>query len=248
MKAIADLLGLSAGEVVSLCGCGGKTTLLWGLARYFAHERVLVTTSTKIGRPSRDKYDSVTDAKKIGDLLFPANVAPGVHLAGTLYEDKTHVKSLRLSDLEAIIPSFDKTFIEADGSRLLPVKGWEKHEPVIPAFTTLTIGVATIWAEGRVIDENTVHRPHIFCRIAGAKPGEALSLAHMARATAHPEGLMARAIGRKILLINQLDDNAAITRARDFIALLPPTFLNGLEAVIGASARLGTATLLRNNK
>lgn len=244
MKKIADLLDLRPKEVVSICGCGGKTTLMWGLARHYEHERVLVSTSTKIGRPSRDKYDRLTEAENISALLPPASIAPGVHLAGTLHEDKTHVTSLPLSDLEAIIPGFDKTFIEADGSRLLPVKGWDKHEPVIPPYTTLTIGVATIWAEGRSIDENTVHRPHIFCLLAGAHMGENLTLAHMAAATAHPEGLMARAIGRKILFINQLDDEAALDKARDFTALLPASFLHDMDMIVGGSAKLGSASLL----
>lgn len=244
MKKIAELLNLNAREVVSICGCGGKTSLMWGLARHYAAERVLVSTSTKIGHASRDKYDTITDAREIGSMMPPAIIAPGVHLVGTLHEDKAHVKALPLSDLEALIPGFDKIFIEADGSRLLPVKGWDAHEPVIPAFTTLTIGVATIWAEGRAIDENTVHRPHRFCQLTKAAPGDALSLGHMATAAAHPNGLMGRATGRKILFINQLDDEAAISRAREFVRLLPQDFLDGLEAVIGGSVRHGSAIIL----
>lgn len=235
---------MGSGEVVAICGCGGKTTLLWGLARHFRQERVLVTTSTKIGRPAALLYDSVTDAREVARLAPPNPVPPGVHLAGTLFEDRTHVKSLPLEDLGALRPNFDKTLIEADGSRLLPVKGWDAHEPVIPEFVTLTVGVATVWAEGRPVDDNTVHRPHIFCRLTGARLGEPLTLAHLAAAAARPQGLMHRARGRKILLINQLDDAAALRRAREFVNLLPQSFLQSLEAVIGASLEQGRADLL----
>lgn len=239
MKTLAALLALRAGEVVSIAGCGGKTTLMWSLARHYRNEKVLVTTSTKIGRPPSHAYDSITDADEIARLLPPETVAPGVHLAGTLYDEFAHVKSLPLADLGALCPHFDKIFIEADGSKLLPVKGWAEHEPVIPDFTTLTIGIATIRAEGRAIDENTVHRPRLFCRIAKAVMGEALTLAHMAAAAAHPEGLMGRATGRKILLVNQLDDAAAFERARAFVRLLPLEFLHGLHSVIGTSLAHG---------
>lgn len=244
MKTVAELMNLGPGEVASIAGCGGKTTLMWGLARHYQNQRVLVTTSTKIGWPAREKYDTITDARDISALLPPAHVKAGVHLTGTLYDDLAHIKSLPLSDLGALCPHFDKILIEADGSRLLPVKGWGEHEPVIADFTTVTIGVATIWAEGRSIDEDTVHRPQIFCRLAGAGMGEVLTLAHMAAATGHPEGLMARAVGRRILLINQLDDAAAIDRAREFVKLLRPDFLHSLDMVIGASLERGGATLL----
>lgn len=244
MKAVADLLALEAGEVVSIAGCGGKTTLMWGLARYYRNQRVLATTSTKIGWPPRDKYDTITDAKDIARLCPPTALKAGIHLAGTLYDEQAHIKSLPISDLGALCPNFDKIFIEADGSRLLPVKGWDKHEPVIPPFTSVTVGVATIWAEGRNIGENTVHRPHIFCRLTGASMGKTLTLEHMAAATAHPDGLMARAAGRRILLINRLDDAVALKQARAFVKLLPTSFLNELESVVGACLERGSATLL----
>src|SRR4030067_2612685 len=45
-------LGLEQARLISLCGAGGKTTLMFCLAREFveAGERVLVTTTTKIAR------------------------------------------------------------------------------------------------------------------------------------------------------------------------------------------------------
>lgn len=244
MKAIADLLALKDGDLAAIIGCGGKTTLLWGLARHYRARRVLVGTTTKIGWPPADFYDSLTHAAEIDRLLPPAQIPPGVHLAGTLYEDKLHIKSLPLSDLEAVHPSFDLVLLEADGSRNLPVKGWAEHEPVIPACASVSIGVATISAEGQPVDERCVHRPDIFCAISGAKPGEAISLAHLAAAAAHPKGLMRRARGRKVLIINQLDDEAALERARAFTALLPADFLAGLHLVMGASFLRGFATPL----
>lgn len=244
MKAIAKSLSLKENEAVAIIGCGGKTTLLWGLARHYDYLRVLATTTTKIGRPKANLYDSVSDAAQLEPLLPPAIVAPGVHLAGTLYEDATHVTSLPLESIEALLPSFDLVLMEADGSRTLPVKGWGKHEPVVPAFTSTTIGVATIHAEGLAIDERTVHRPEIFCRLSGARPGQALSLAHMAAATAHPEGLMAKAAGRKILLLNQIDSPEALAKAREFKALLPQNFLASLDRVLAVSMHTGSASII----
>lgn len=244
MKEIAKGLSLKANEAVAIIGCGGKSTLLWGLARHYDYMRVLVTTSTKIGRPQAQLYDSISDIAELGRLMPPAKIAPGVHLAASLYGDSTHVSSLPLEAIEAMRPGFDLVLIEADGSRTLPVKGWAGHEPVVPAFTTTTIGLATIHAEGLPIDKNTVHRPEIFCLLSGAGQGEKLSLAHLAAATAHSNGLMAKARGRKILLINQIESAAALAKAREFKALLPQNFLDSLDRVLAVSLHAGTATTI----
>lgn len=248
MNKIVQCLGLEGREVVSISGCGGKTTLLWRLAGHFRAERVLASTTTKIGSPPKTLYDSLTDARELERLLEPpAPVAPGVHVAGTLYEVEEYIKSLPLSDLEALLPSFDKVLLECDGSRGLPVKGWARHEPVIPDFTTVSACLATIWAEGRPLDGRIVHRPEIFCRISGAAPGEPLSLRHMAAALAHPESMLAQSHGRKILLINQLDEAESMRKAEELLSLFPNEFLQGLDRVVGGSITTGKAEILWKN-
>ena len=49
---LTGALGLERARLVSLCGAGGKTTLMFALAREWvgAGERVLITTTTKIAR------------------------------------------------------------------------------------------------------------------------------------------------------------------------------------------------------
>lgn len=245
MKNIANLLSLRPHEVMSIIGCGGKTTLLWGLARHYSAQAVLVSTTTKIGWPAPGICSSMTDAKQIGALIPPAMPSPGIHLAGTLYDDKAHIKSLPVSDLEAILPGFDKAFIEADGSRNLPLKGWAAHEPVVPDFCTVTVGITTISAEGDIVNEKNVHRPNIFCRLSGAQMNGPVTLEHMAAAVAHPEGLMARAAGRKVLLVNQLDSPADFAKAEEFVSLLPSGFIERLEMIIGASLENDSGKILR---
>ena len=51
MTSLIDALELVSARLISLVGAGGKTNLMFGLAREFAAagERVLVTTTTKIG-------------------------------------------------------------------------------------------------------------------------------------------------------------------------------------------------------
>ena len=59
---------------------------------------------------------------------------------------------------------FDLVLIEADGAAAKPLKGWNSTEPVIPLFTTKTIGVLDIQTIGRIIDAALVHRAGDFYR------------------------------------------------------------------------------------
>nr|WP_279381006.1 hypothetical protein [Enterococcus faecalis] len=42
---------------MSIVGSGGKTSLMWALAKTYRKEAVLVSTTTKIGFPQRQLYD-----------------------------------------------------------------------------------------------------------------------------------------------------------------------------------------------
>ena len=53
LKKCFDLQGK---EIVSIVGSGGKTSLMWALAKTYRKEAVLVSTTTKIGF-QRQLYD-----------------------------------------------------------------------------------------------------------------------------------------------------------------------------------------------
>ena len=57
--------------------------------------------------------------------------------------------------------------MEADGSRQLPLKAHDAHEPVIPAVSRQVICVVGASGFGKPIRES-VHRPEQFCALTGA--------------------------------------------------------------------------------
>ncbi|MDR2658933.1 MAG: putative selenium-dependent hydroxylase accessory protein YqeC, partial [Spirochaetaceae bacterium] len=139
-----DFFGRFDRTVVSITGCGGKTSLMWALARRMAAggggKKTLVTTTTHTQSPGGasglfDYFFDETASASYG-LVPPC----GIGFAGN-HRSGFSVSSLTLPALERVIPLFDRVFIEADGSRSKPLKAWASYEPVITESTTVTVGI-----------------------------------------------------------------------------------------------------------
>ena len=210
-----EAFGILPGDVVSIVGSGGKTSLLWRLAEENRERGVLVSTTTKMWMPEAGAVDwDVSGDGCRGRLWSPAggltpplhcgraNPAPtGVSLFYGGVEDGK-ITAPDLGRLSAFSAEMGLTLLECDGAKALPLKGWAQHEPVVPEFTTVTIGVLPLWVIGQPVCEETVHRVPEFCRITGSFPGELVTALHLARVVNHPDGLFAKARGRRVLFLN----------------------------------------------
>lgn len=246
MRCLAKLLEIDAAQagprrVVAATGSGGKTTLLWRLAQSFRQERVLVSTSVKMWQPEDSQYDLQIGPEEARLL---ASAEPGITFAGTIMGNEGKIGALPPEVLERLFPLFDKSFIEADGSRRRPYKGWAEHEPVLPDDVDLTVAVIPAPAPGRTATDVFVHRLPLFLAISGAKAGEVIRPEHLAAVIAHPQGLLARTRGRAALFINQVENPEAEQAARAILALLPAGCLARLSCVLSGSARLNRGKIL----
>ena len=179
----------------------------------------------------------------------PDAALPGVTLAGSFNTQSGKLESLSPSILERIAPDYDVTLVEGDGSRALPLKGWAEHEPVVPPFTTVTVGVIPLWPLGMPASPDIVHRLPLFCALTGAEPGRPIQAAHIAAAicggrqhgtNAHCKSLFSAARGKRILFFNQVEDEAARVHAEEVVSLLPPAFCAGLDYIISGSVKRNT--------
>jgi probable selenium-dependent hydroxylase accessory protein YqeC len=171
----------------------------------------------------------------------PGETIPGVETAGILNRATGKLEALPPEELERVSSSYDLVLIEGDGSGGLPLKGWAPGEPVVPAFTAFTAGLLPLWPLGEEVSERIVHRLPLFCRLSGAGEGEALDAGHLVRVITgcrDAPGLFAAARGKKILLFNQIEDDAALLKAGEITALLPETFRSGLVALLAGSVKL----------
>jgi len=246
---LISALGLGSGEHLALVGGGGKTTLMFTLAKALCRggQRVVTGTTTKLRLlESRHEPKSVflsldpdwerslrTQLETPGPVFFGHEILPSGKVIGI---EKS------LADILWRKPWIDHLVLEADGADGHPVKAPAPHEPVIPQSVTMVIAVMGLDALGAPFDEKHVFRMDRFEKITGLKPGENITPAGLSRVLEGPEGLFKGTppMARKVVFLNKLD----VVRDDRDVRLLREYILDSKEAgvnlVITGSLHLGT--------
>lgn len=212
--ALAAALGVRPG-VTSVIGGGGKTSLLAALARELSGTVVLTTTTHILPFEGMPLLVSPTAADVRAALSESRVICVGSR-------DEKNGKLVAPSlGIDALASLADYVIVEADGARRLPLKAHAPWEPVIPACSDRTILVFGASGLGNPVREK-VHRPELFCELAGCAPDDLATPELVARA-ANTETLA------DVALVNQAD--VAYESACDLAALLAiPTFVGSVHA------------------
>ena len=219
-----DKTGSSGALHIAVIGSGGKTSLLRRLAEELPGT-VLLCTTTHI-RPF-EEYPLLTAPTP--EDIRKALTAYRVLCLGTPCENgKLTAPSLSVETLATLS---DYVLVEADGSRQLPLKAHEAHEPVIPAVSRQVICVVGASGFGKPIRES-VHRPERFCALTGAATSDPVTPEQAAKA------ILAEQLCDAVFL-NQIDTEAQRSLADRFAAALGGS---GLRIAAG-SLRAGSGWL-----
>lgn len=205
---------IGRGAMISLVGGGGKTTLMYALARQISRggAGVITTTTTKIFPPR--KGDSPYLLVTSGDRFNEKEIAD---LLGVYRHITIAFEVLGNGKLKGISPEFavaltsisprPSIIIEADGSAQRPLKAPREGEPVIPAASTLVIVVVGLDGCGRPLDEKIVFSVQRFAAITGISPGQPITAGAIADIITHPLGLT-KGVSRDariIVFLNKVD-------------------------------------------
>lgn len=193
---IKDALRIGRGDVITLVGGGGKTTVLFQLAAELTAVglTVVTTMTTKIFVGQMERAPAHLLLENEAALLerLPAALSQHRHvlIGGRIGADREKVEGVppELVDRIAAERLADVVIVEADGSRRLPFKAPAEHEPVVPASTTVLAPLVGLDVLGQPLDAAHVHRPEIIAALAGAVPGEPITSGLVARVLAHPQG------------------------------------------------------------
>lgn len=218
MEPLSDCFKLGGGDVVTLLGSGGKTSLFWRLASAFPHWRLLLTTSVRMVWEWWRPFDAFVEGAEAWEAFAPKEAGAYLLAARTGGGRKLHGPSME--QLSHLLPRYDLTILEGDGAKERPLKGWADHEPVVPAETTMSIGVLPVTVLGMAATEENVHRLPAFCRLTGLRIGEAVDERALLRVISNENGLWKRARGRKILFLNQAEGEKNLAKGRALAALL----------------------------
>lgn len=203
--------------VTAILGSGGKTTLLYALARELSRgAKVIVCTTTHIFPPTHLPVLLAPSAHELETALAEHSA---VCVASGCEGGKLLPPSLSFSQLARLA---DFVLIEADGSHGLPAKAHAPHEPVIPPEANARICVFGLCALGRPIRE-AAHRPALYAEKLGVSEADILT-PELAARLLRLEGLHTR------VLLNQADTPERQRLGRKMAALLPaPVCLGALE-------------------
>ncbi len=244
---LKEALDIKPGEVISLVGAGGKTTLMFALAGELASDGkpVITTTTTKIFKPSS------TDTPF---LLMEADEEQMLRALRQNLDQYRHItlvgEKLSSGKLDGVSPGFvarlaelnqvSYIIVEADGAARKPLKAPNTTEPVIPDNTSLVIPVVGIDAVGCRLTEDEVFRPEIVSRLLGLPLGEVVSAEGIATLLTHPQGIIkgSPAHARIVPFINKVDLDEGLSKGRDLASRILAMRHPQIEQVVLGQAQL----------
>jgi len=254
MKELKDCFELSKQEIVSVIGSGGKSSLIAYLADSYSSEKVLISTTTKILMPR----DGECDELWLNPISWEREIKPGIVIAGdeVIQNGILKLQMPRNPQFVKSFHQFDKVFLESDGSRGLPLKGWEEDEPVILPETSMTIGVVPITAIGMPITEKLIHRLPLWLELIEEKAEKEIGVdkkrerdkeqkkgksiiseRNLAKTIANEKGLWNKAKGERVLFINQVEDEGQIETAKKVVEWIPDDCKERLSRIIIGSVQ-----------
>lgn len=189
-------------KVISFVGSGGKTTLMFALAKKLSllGKKVIVTTTTKIYipqnhpvvLPDKDIISMSSTSRSLESLkeIMASQIelslnSDNICVTGSLCLRKDHYEPQKLCSYELcgfsardFLSLADFVLIEADGSKHKPLKFPGENEPVIPIESDLVIAVAAMWCAGQAISQ-VCHRYELACRFLSSQYGYEISKDHI---------------------------------------------------------------------
>ena len=229
MDPIENILCHQPSGVLSLVGGGGKTSIMFHLARQLAAagKKVLTTTTTKIFYPTAEQNERIlvnTDPESILRKLSSHNFSGHITAASELLADGSKLKGFSSEEISIFEKSdlFDWILVEADGSARRPLKAPAEHEPVIPVNCTVLVAVAGLEVLGRPLSEEVVFRSNLAGVLMGISEGEAITESALVNLFNHPLGAFKGAPdqARRFIFLNKADDSKRREGAARIAALL----------------------------
>lgn len=223
---LVEALNLSDRGLISAVGGGGKTSLIFKLARELKArgKTVLITTTTKIYLPYTEsdialviENDCIKALKLMKQVLMSDKIS-GVKNSRIIVCGRKTLKGEKMEGINTDTADgifsdgiFDFILVEADGAKRKPVKAPAPHEPQVPKKTTHLLGIVGLDAVGSPLSEEFFHRPELVYKELPYSPGSIIDEELISFLVTWENGLFKNAPinAQKVLVLNKADDEEA---------------------------------------
>ncbi len=228
---LSQLLGLGAGDLVSVMGAGGKATVMKRLVREMLDAKmpVLVTSTTNLHALGEAVDASLLVNEEFRDNLGEAARAWSARGAVVWVEKKLPKNMFRGIPVEQVDNFAEEGFggvllVKTDGARKRLGKVPGEGEPVIPRTSTHCVVVLSLSAIGRPAGPEILHRFERSLAISGLAPGETIGAVHLVALAAHPESYPSRLPqkAKNALYLSHCNTPEDLGRAQEVWQALPP--------------------------
>lgn len=180
---------------IALVGAGGKTSLMFKLAKNMLErgQTVISTTSTKIYPPSPNQSqcllllgdDFLTGLKQItSKLQHHRHITLGLKIDSITGK----VLGLKPEQISSLLSLADHVIVEADGASGRPIKAPNESEPVVPDFVDLVIPIIGLDSVFLPATKENVFRLEEFLHITNLDPGIKITPFEIELLFDHPNG------------------------------------------------------------
>lgn len=160
-----EFMNLNDKNMIAVQGAGGKTSTVFLLANELKsmNETSLISTTTKMGIVSEDKFDYLWKPHEEteiidGKIYFTSKSRTDSKEVGYNPEFFDELFSRKI---------FPNIILETDGAKTRPIKAPREDEPVNPKNITHCIGVMGLDSMNKTFDERFCHRIDFMKKIIG---------------------------------------------------------------------------------
>ena len=214
-------------NIISFVGGGGKTSSIYTLAGELSclGKKVIVTTTTHMHMP-KDYINFNGNINEVKERLKYSNL-----ITVGIKDKNDKISSVGEEIVTTLIELCDCLFIEADGSKMLPLKAPASHEPVILKNTTMIVGVAGIDSLFKSIKE-ICHRPEQVSNVLNENEEHEINTKDIAKLLSSKDGqqkFVDQCVNAKYrAIINKVDNENLLLLAEEICGFLAEVNVKGI--------------------